>query len=71
LPIGKEIFRFRLPKRLSDKISEMTDKSRGFLSRYRSIEMTVKGGEAAPPVLVAPFQSLCDLKGEMSAALCR
>jgi len=24
LPIGKEIFRFRLPKRLSDKISEMT-----------------------------------------------
>jgi len=24
LPNGKEIFRFRLPKRLSDKISEMT-----------------------------------------------
>jgi len=35
LPIGKEIFRFRLPKRLSDKISEMT----------------VGGGEAATPLL--------------------
>jgi len=40
LPIGKEIFRLLLRKRLGDKISEMTYKSRGFLSRYRSLETT-------------------------------
>jgi len=58
LPNGKEIFRLRLPKRLSDKISEMT----------------VRGVAASPlPVpppyplsLLPPFSAVRRLKGEMS-----